>query len=96
MKKIIFAFALFVAFSVSAQDSYYTMYRFVVEPQNQATVYKLVDDYYSKNKPEGFLSASLKMTFQGVRPTISIFFPAPRRLWETCTEGAPTTLFHFS
>lgn len=53
MKKIILSLLLLLAFAVEAQDQYYTNYSFVVEPQNEAAVYKLVDDYYSENKPEG-------------------------------------------
>lgn len=44
---------MLLSLSVSAQDTYYTMYTFVVEPQNEGIVYDLVDDYYSNNKPEG-------------------------------------------
>ncbi len=52
MKTTILGLALLVTMALGAQD-YYTMYSFTVEPQNEAAVYKLVDDYYSENKPEG-------------------------------------------
>lgn len=53
MKKIIFTIAFLFVLIGSAQENYYTNYSFVVEPENEATVFKLVDDYYSENKPEG-------------------------------------------
>lgn len=51
MKKVILLFALCFAFAANAQDTYFTIYNFTVKPQDVSTVYKLVDDYYSKNKP---------------------------------------------
>lgn len=53
MRRFVLLFALLLAFAVSAQDNYFTTYRFTVEPQNEAAVRQLVDDYYSKNKPQG-------------------------------------------
>ena len=53
MRRFVLLFALLLAFAVNAQDTYFTTYSFVVEPQEEATVRQLVDDYYSKNKPEG-------------------------------------------
>lgn len=53
MKKVILLFAFCIAFATHAQESYFTVYNFKVKPQDAATVYKLVDDYYTKNKPEG-------------------------------------------
>ena len=38
---------------MTAQELYFTTYHFTVKPENVSTVYKIVDDYYSKNKPEG-------------------------------------------
>ncbi|MDT0552625.1 hypothetical protein [Urechidicola vernalis] len=53
MRKFIFYLLLLTAISINAQESYFTIYNFSVEPQNEATVYKLVNDYYSTNKTEG-------------------------------------------
>lgn len=53
MKKLSTFLALFVAFAISAQESYFTIYNFSVDSEDVSTVYKLVDDYYSENKPEG-------------------------------------------
>lgn len=53
MRKLMLSLLFLIAYAVSAQTNYYTMYSFVVEPQNEATVVKLIDDYYSNNKPEG-------------------------------------------
>jgi hypothetical protein len=39
--------------SLQAQDMYWTSYNFVVETQNVAAVYTLVDDYFKQNKTEG-------------------------------------------
>ena len=76
MKKIILLFALFIAFAASAQDNYYTRYSFVVEPQDEATVYKLIDDYYSKHKPEGVFVRLFENHFknQNVKATHSLVF----------------------
>jgi hypothetical protein len=40
----------FIGLICSAQESYFTVYNFTVEPQNVSTVFKLFDDYFSKNK----------------------------------------------
>jgi hypothetical protein len=76
MKKVMLVFAVFFAFILNAQEDYYTMYSFVVEPQDEATVYKLVDDYYSKNKPEGVFVRLFENHFKDQRnkATHSIVF----------------------
>ncbi len=76
MKKLVFAFAFILCLTLSAQDNYYTMYSFVVEPHNEATVYKLVDDYYSANKPEGIFVRLFENHFknQDMKATHSIVF----------------------
>ena len=53
MKKLSTLLTLFVAFALSAQESYFTIYNFSVAAEDVSTVYKLVDDYYSDSKPEG-------------------------------------------
>lgn len=53
MKNIITSLLLMVTFAISAQQSYWTNYRFVVEPQNEAAVVKLIDDYFKEHKWEG-------------------------------------------
>lgn len=53
MKNLFIALALSVVFTASAQEAYFTVYNFTVEEEDVSTVYKLVDDYYSKNKAEG-------------------------------------------
>ncbi len=55
MRKFIIYLLLLTAISINAQQSYFTLYSFSVEPQNEATVYQLVDDYYSTNKAEGVI-----------------------------------------
>lgn len=64
MRKFVFIFSLLIAFAVSAQDNYYSMYSFVAEPQNEAAIIKLVDDYYSNNKPEGVFVRLFENHFQ--------------------------------
>ncbi|WP_019669384.1 hypothetical protein [Eudoraea adriatica] len=93
MKKIIFAFAMFIAFSVSAQDSYYTVYTFVVEPQNQATVYNLVEDYYSKNKPEDVFVRLFEIHFAGGDATHSIVFSGSQEALGNMYGGGPNDSF---
>lgn len=39
--------------SIMAQDMYFTSYNFSVEAEDVGTVFKLVDDCYSEDKPEG-------------------------------------------
>lgn len=53
MKKLILTSLLFVTFSISAQDFYWTYYNFSVEPENEATVLKLVEDYFKEHKNDG-------------------------------------------
>ena len=55
MKKLLITVLLMVCFTISAQESYFTTYNFTVAPEDVSAVYKIVDDYYSKNKPEGVL-----------------------------------------
>ena len=64
MRKLILSLLFLIAYAVSAQTNYYTMYSFVVEPQNEATVVKLIDDYYSNNKPEGVFVRLFENHFQ--------------------------------
>lgn len=76
MKKAVFILAVLLSFALSAQDNYYTTYSFVVEPHNEATVYKLVDDYYSKNKPDGVYVRLFENHFKAedMKATHSIVF----------------------
>ena len=53
MKKLLITIFLLTCFSISAQEAYFTTYNFTVEAEDVSTVYKLVDEYYSKNKTEG-------------------------------------------
>lgn len=53
MKRLVTIMLLFAAFAISAQESYWTNYSFIVEPQNEATVVKLIDDYFKAHKTEG-------------------------------------------
>ncbi len=53
MKKAIFSLLILLTFSVNAQESYWSNYSVVVETQNQDMFYKLIDDYFTANKPEG-------------------------------------------
>ncbi len=53
MKKLITCLLLFTVFAISAQESYWTNYTFIVEPENEATVFKLIDDYFKEHKTEG-------------------------------------------
>ena len=53
MKKLILIAFFFIAISVNAQQSYWTYYNFTVEPQNEAAVLKLVEDYFKEHKPDG-------------------------------------------
>ncbi len=53
MKKIFIGSFLLACFFVSGQEAYFTVYNFSVADESVSTVYKLADDYYSKNKPEG-------------------------------------------
>ncbi len=75
-KNFILLFVLFIVYVASAQDNYYTKYSFVVDPQDEATVYKLVDDFYSKNKPEDVFVRFFENHFksQGNNATHSLVF----------------------
>lgn len=53
MKNVFFGLLLCMAFSLSAQESYWTNYQVVVEPHNVETFYKLTNDYFTANKTEG-------------------------------------------
>lgn len=53
MKNIFIYCLMFTAITLTAQESYFTIYNFSVEPQETSTVYQLVNDYYSANKSEG-------------------------------------------
>lgn len=53
MKKTFIYLLLFTAFSINAQESYFTIYNFSAEPQESETIYRMVNDYYSANKVEG-------------------------------------------
>jgi hypothetical protein len=95
MKKFIFLFALLIGFAVSAQDSYYTMYSFVVAPQDQATVYDLVNDYYSKNKPEGVFVRLFENHFKdpGNKATHSLVFLGSQEAVGNMYAGGPNDTF---
>jgi len=58
MKKLITCFMLLTVFALSAQQSYWTSYSFIVEPENEDTVVKLIDDYFKEHKIDG-VSVSL-------------------------------------
>lgn len=53
MRKFITSLLLFTVFSISAQDIYWTNYSFIVEPENEAMVFKLIDDYFKTHKTDG-------------------------------------------
>lgn len=76
MKNLLLTWVLLYVSALSAQDNYFTMYSFVVEPQDQATVYNLVNDYYSKHKPEGVYVRLFENHFAdaGNKATHSIVF----------------------
>jgi hypothetical protein len=95
MKKILLVFAMFYAIVLCAQDNYYTMYSFVVEPQDQAIVYKLVDDYYSKNKPEGVFVRLFENHFkdQGNKATHSLVFLGSQEAVGNLYAGGPNDTF---
>ena len=44
---------LFATVTITAQEAYWTQYYVVIEPQEVSTVYKLMDDYFTANAPEG-------------------------------------------
>ncbi len=53
MKKLITCLLLFTVFAISAQESYWTNYTFIVEPENENVVITLMDDYFKEHKTEG-------------------------------------------
>ena len=53
MKKLITSLLLFTVFAISAQESYWTNYTFIVEPENETVVFTLIDDYFKEHKTEG-------------------------------------------
>lgn len=53
MKKLITCLLLFTTLAISAQEVYWTNYSFIVEPENEAIVFKLIDDYFKAHKTEG-------------------------------------------
>ena len=64
MRNLVLSLFVLISYTVSAQTNYYTMYSFVVEPQNEATIIKLIDDYYSNNKPDGVFVRLFENHFQ--------------------------------
>ena len=95
MKNFILLFALFIVYVASAQDNYYTKYSFVVDPQDEATVYKLVDDFYSKNKPEGVFVRFFENHFksQGNNATHSLVFLGTQEAVGNMYGGGPNDTF---
>ncbi len=57
MRNFVALFAMLFTILLSAQENYYTIYNFTVAPEDNARVYQLVNDYYSKNKPAGITVA---------------------------------------
>lgn len=53
MKKLFTCLLLFTALAISAQETYWTSYSFMVVPENEDTVFKLIDDYFKEHKTEG-------------------------------------------
>ncbi len=53
MKNLLTFLGLLIAFTVTAQDSYFTIYNFTVANEDVSNVYNLMDDYFSQNKMEG-------------------------------------------
>ena len=53
MKKLVTTLLLFAVAAISAQESYWANYSIIVEPHKEATVYKLIDDYFKAHKYEG-------------------------------------------
>ena len=53
MKKVIFGLLVCMACTLNAQESYWTNYQVVVEPQNVDAFYKLTNDYFTAHKMEG-------------------------------------------
>jgi hypothetical protein len=53
MKKLITGLCLFMVMAISAQETYFTSYNFIVEPSQESTVVKLITDYFTTHKIEG-------------------------------------------
>ena len=53
MKKLLITAFMLAGMAIYAQEAYFSVYNFSVADEDVSTVYKLVDEYYSKNKPEG-------------------------------------------
>lgn len=53
MKNLMLFSMLLFGLILQAQDTYWTSYNFVVEPQNEAAIYQLIDGYFKENKKEG-------------------------------------------
>ena len=59
MKKTFFLLSLLVTSITFGQTRYWTSYNFTVESQNEAAVYKLVDDYFKANPTSDDVNAYL-------------------------------------
>ena len=59
MKKIILLLSLTITSVTFAQTRYWTSYNFSIEPQNQAAVYKLLDDYFTAKPTSDDVNAYL-------------------------------------
>ena len=59
MKKTFFLLSLLVTSITFGQTRYWTSYNFTVESQNEAAVYKLVDDYFKANPTSDNVNAYL-------------------------------------
>lgn len=53
MKKFFTILFLLTFMLVSGQERYWTNYSFIVEPENESTVVKLIDDYFKEHTYEG-------------------------------------------
>ena len=53
MKKLTTLLMLLFTMTLAAQETYFTIYNFVVEPSEESTVLKLIGDYFSTHKSEG-------------------------------------------
>ena len=53
MRPLIMLIGLIMTISLSAQNSYFTIYNFTADNEDVGTVYNLMDGYFSKNKVEG-------------------------------------------
>ena len=59
MKKLTLLLSILVLYTSFGQTRYWTSYNFTVEPQNEAAVYKLVDDYFKSNPTSENINAYL-------------------------------------